>query len=373
MLFHKLTDFYHEFVIERDKNLCIDCDVCIRQCSYGVHFRDAVRNIVDHDNSKCVGCQRCSVFCPTGALITKNYDSSSCQNELGQAVFLRNIYKQAETGEVLSSGLGANAVVPCYWDKLLLDTCLPDNFLNDLSLSTQFTIENPILFGTRSSNPINSNLFAAMKSAAGKLGMDFDVADKQHGEFVAAGHNVADMSVDAVRSGADIVFIEAQQLGRGPFSTRIHNAGMPIELAIAVVDQKLRDEGLRDKVSVVAEGNFRCSADVVKAIALGANAVCIGNAAMAAVGCTCCGQCHTGKCPWGIATTDPILSKRQNPEIAAEKLVNLVSAWNCEIKLMLSAMGLSSLDELRGNRDKLRAVGLSDTEMTILDVKHSGQ
>nr|WP_244512273.1 glutamate synthase-related protein [Maridesulfovibrio ferrireducens] len=240
-------------------------------------------------------------------------------------------------------------------------------------MSTQFTIENPILFGTRSSNPINSNLFAAMKSAAGKLGMDFDVADKQHGEFVAAGHNVADMSVDAVRSGADIVFIEAQQLGRGPFSTRIHNAGMPIELAIAVVDQKLRDEGLRDKVSVVAEGNFRCSADVVKAIALGANAVCIGNAAMAAVGCTCCGQCHTGKCPWGIATTDPILSKRQNPEIAAEKLVNLVSAWNCEIKLMLSAMGLSSLDELRGNRDKLRAVGLSDTEMTILDVKHSGQ
>ncbi|HBE94371.1 MAG TPA: FMN-binding glutamate synthase family protein, partial [Desulfovibrio sp.] len=135
----------------------------------------------------------------------------------------------------------------------------------------------------------------------------------------------------------------------------------------------LRDEGIRNRASIIAAGGTRCSADVVKAIALGADACYIGTAALLAVGCTLCGKCYTGKCPWGIATNDSKLSKRQNPDIAARKMANLIRAWGHEIEEMLGGMGLNSIESLRGNRDKLRAVGLSSTEMDILGVKHAGR
>uniref|UniRef100_UPI000B33929E glutamate synthase-related protein n=1 Tax=Salidesulfovibrio brasiliensis TaxID=221711 RepID=UPI000B33929E len=157
-----------------------------------------------------------------------------------------------------------------------------------------------------------------------------------------------------------------------PGQTR-DNVGIPIELALAQVDQRLRDEGIRHKASVVAAGGIRCSADVLKAIALGADAVYIGTATLLAVGCTLCGRCYTGKCPWGIATNDPKIARRQNPEVAAKKLANLIRAWAHEIEEMLGGMGLNSIESVRGNRDKLRAVGLSDTEMDILGVKHAGR
>ena len=112
---------------------------------------------------------------------------------------------------------------------------------------------------------------------------------------------------------------------------------------------------------------------MIKAIALGADAVNIGTAALIAVGCTLCGRCYTGKCPWGIATNDKKLAKRQNPEVAAERLVNLVRGWSHEIEEMLGGMGLNSIESLRGNRDKLRAVGLTESEMNILGVKHAGR
>jgi glutamate synthase domain-containing protein 2 len=112
---------------------------------------------------------------------------------------------------------------------------------------------------------------------------------------------------------------------------------------------------------------------VVKAIALGADAVNIGTAALLAVGCTLCGRCYTGKCPWGIATNDALLAKRQNPDVAAKKLANLVRAWSHEIMEMLGGMGLNSIESLRGNRDKLRAVGLSAEEMDTLGVKLAGR
>jgi glutamate synthase domain-containing protein 2 len=151
------------------------------------------------------------------------------------------------------------------------------------------------------------------------------------------------------------------------------NVGIPIELALASVDQRLRDEGIRNHASVVAAGGVRCSADVAKAIALGADAVYIGSAALIAVGCTMCQKCYTGKCPWGIATNVPALAKRQNPDIAARKLTNLIRAWGHEIEELLGGMGLNSIESLRGNREKLRAVNLSDTEMDILGVKHAGR
>ena len=191
---------------------------------------------------------------------------------------------------------------------------------------------------------------------------------------IAAVHNVAAIASGIARAGADIVTIDGMRGGTGAAPAMIRdNVGIPIELALAQVDQRLRDEGIRNKVSIVAAGGIRCSADVVKAIALGADAVYIGTATLIAVGCTLCGRCYTGKCPWGIATNDPKLSKRQNPDIAAKKLANLIRAWGHEIEEMLGGMGLNSIESLRGNRDKLRGVGISDIELDILGIKHAGR
>jgi glutamate synthase domain-containing protein 2 len=176
-----------------------------------------------------------------------------------------------------------------------------------------------------------------------------------------------------VRAGADIVAIDGIRgaTGAAPKSIR-DNVGIPIELALASVDTRLRQEGIRNQASLVVAGGFRSSADVLKAIALGADAVYIGTAALISVGCHVCQQCYTGRCSWGIATTDDYLSKRINPEIASERLSNLIRAWSLEIKEMLGGMGINALESLRGNRHHLRAVGLSDTEMEILGVRMAG-
>jgi glutamate synthase domain-containing protein 2 len=92
-----------------------------------------------------------------------------------------------------------------------------------------------------------------------------------------------------------------------------------------------------------------------------------------AVGCTLCGRCYTGKCPWGIATNEARLKKRQNPDVAARRLANLIRAWGHEIQEMLGGMGLNSIESLRGNRDKLRGIGLNQVELDILGVKHAGR
>jgi len=120
-------------------------------------------------------------------------------------------------------------------------------------------------------------------------------------------------------------------------------------------------------------GSIRSSADVVKAIALGADACYIATSALLAMGCHLCRTCNTGKCNWGIATQNPELVKRLNPDIAYKRLVNLVTAWNHEIQEMMGGMGINSIEALRGNRLMLRGVGLNDTELKILGIKHAGE
>ena len=190
---------------------------------------------------------------------------------------------------------------------------------------------------------------------------------------IAAVHNSAAIASGIVRAGADIVAIDGIRGATGAAPKIIRdNVGIPIELAIAAVDARLRQEGIRNQASLITAGGFRNSADVVKAIALGADAVYIGTAALIAMGCTVCQQCHTGRCAWGICTTDPLLSRRINPEIASRRLVNLLRGWALEIKEMLGCMGINALESLRGNRLHLRGVGLTDTELEILGVRPAG-
>jgi len=191
---------------------------------------------------------------------------------------------------------------------------------------------------------------------------------------IAAVHNAAAIASGIVRAGADIIVIDGFRAGTGAAPTRIRdNVGIPIELAIASVDERLKEEGIRKHVSIIASGGIRNSSDVVKAIALGADAVAIATAALIAIGCHMCQKCYTGKCNWGITTQDPELTKRLDPDKAAQRLLNLLRAWSLEIKEMLGGMGINAIESLKGNRLMLRGVGLSETELKILGISHAGQ
>ena len=191
---------------------------------------------------------------------------------------------------------------------------------------------------------------------------------------IAAVHNVAAIASGIARSGADIIAIDGYRGGTGAAPTRIRdNVGIPIELALAAVDSRLREENIRNDVSIVVGGSIRNSADVVKAIALGADAVYIASAALIALGCHQCRSCQTGKCNWGIATQRPDLVRRLNPDLGYKRLVNLVSAWDHEIKEMMGGMGINSIEALRGNRLMLRGIGLTEKELQILGIKHAGE
>ncbi len=190
---------------------------------------------------------------------------------------------------------------------------------------------------------------------------------------VAAVHNIAAIASGIARSGADIIAIDGFRGGTGAAPTRIRDSvGIPIELALAAVDQRLRDEGIRSSVSLVVGGSIRSSADVVKAVALGADAVYVATAALLALGCHLCRTCQTGKCNWGIATQRPELVKRLNPDIGSQRLVNLMTAWNHEIKELMGGMGINSIEALRGNRLMLRGIGLTEKELEILGSSHAG-
>jgi len=135
----------------------------------------------------------------------------------------------------------------------------------------------------------------------------------------------------------------------------------------------LRKERIRNKCSIIVAGGFRNAADIIKAIALGADAVYIGTAALVAMGCILCQKGYTRICNWGIFTTEPWLSKRINPDIATKRFTNMLRGWSLEIKEMLSGMGINAIESLRGNRHHLRGVKLNKWELDVLGIKGASE
>jgi glutamate synthase domain-containing protein 2 len=211
-----------------------------------------------------------------------------------------------------------------------------------------------------------SQLIYALKEATGYA--------KPVAVKIAAVHNVAAIASGVVRAGADILCLDGFRGGTGAAPAIIRNhVGLPLELALAAVDDRLREEGIRNRASIVASGGIRSAADVAKAITLGADAVAIGTAALVAMGCTLCQKCYTGNCSWGIATQRPELVARLDPDRAAERLTNLVQAWSLELKEILGGLGVNAIESLRGSRERLRAVGLEQPALDVLGVKAAGR
>ena len=495
---------YPEYEIVRNYDKCTNCRICEKECANTAHEFLSDNNKIICDDTKCVNCHRCSVLCPTHAIKIVKSGNTYRENANWSNKMLSEIYKQAESGGVLLSGMGNPENYPVYFDKILLNASQVTNPSIDPlrepmeskvhlgarpkkiertadgkiknNLSPQLSLSMPVMFSAMSYGSISYNAHESLARAADELGIlyntgegglhkDFYKYGKNtivqvasgrfgvHPEYLNAGaaveikmgqgakpgigghlpgakivgdisatrmipegtdaispaphhdiysiedlrqliyslkevtnyakpiivkiaavHNVAAIASGIARSGADIIAIDGFRGGTGAAPTRIRdNVGIPIELALASVDKRLRDEGIRSNVSIIAGGSIRSSADVVKAVALGADAVYIGSAALMAMGCHLCRTCHCGKCNWGIATQIPELTKRLDPEVGYKRLVNLMDAWRHEIKEMMGGMGINSIESLKGNRLMLRGVGLNEKELDILSIKHAGE
>ena len=495
---------YPEFEVIRNRDKCIGCRVCERQCANEVHTYDEDGKVMLADDSKCVNCQRCVSLCPTRALKIVKSDCTLRENANWSNDTIKEIYKQANSGGVLLSSMGNPKPFPVYWDKILINASQVTNppidplrepmetrvFLGKKpgsierdekgniinNLRPQLELSMPIMFSAMSYGSISYNAHKSLAIAATELGIYYNtgegglhedfyvygpntivqVASGRFGVYenylkagaaveikmgqgakpgigghlpgtkivgdvsrtrmipegsdaispaphhdiysiedlrqlvyslkeatqykkpiivkVAAVHNIAAIASGIARSGADIIAIDGFRGGTGAAPTRIRdNVCIPIELALAACDQRLREEGIRNNVSLVVGGSIRSASDVVKAIALGADACYVATSALLALGCHLCRTCQTGKCNWGIATQRPELVKRLNPAIGSERLINLMNAWRHEIKELMGGMGINSIEALRGNRLMLRGINLTEKELEILGISHAGE
>ena len=167
----------------------------------------------------------------------------------------------------------------------------------------------------------------------------------------------------AVKAGADVVVLDGMQGGTAATQeVFIENVGLPILSAIRPAVQALQDLGMHRKVQLIVSGGVRNGADVAKALALGADAVAIGTAALIALGDndphleaeyrklgTTAGSYddwHEGRDPAGITTQDDALAARLDPVIAGRKLANYLAVLTLEAQTIARACGKSHVHNL---------------------------
>jgi len=163
------------------------------------------------------------------------------------------------------------------------------------------------------------------------------------------------VAIGAYYAGAHIIHIDGSYGGTGAApDIAKKNIAMPIEYAIPKVHKFLKNEGVRDKITLIASGGIRNAMDVAKAIALGADGVVIGTAELVALECVRCTNCESGRgCARGIASTDPELGNMITEEYAEQRIVNMYLAWRKQWCDILRGLGMKSIKELVGRSDLL--------------------
>ncbi|MEE8204510.1 MAG: glutamate synthase-related protein, partial [Dehalococcoidales bacterium] len=186
------------FIIERDAEKCIQCEVCVSQCSFDNHYYDADDDEIK-SSDKCVGCHRCVIFCPTGALTIRRNQSDYRENYNWRPEVIEDIIKQAETGGMLLTGMGDDKGQRIYWDHLVLNASQvtnpsidplrepmelttylgskPDSVEFDADsnnlkgeLPPQVRLEVPVMFAAMSYGAVSLNVHESLARAATEMG-----------------------------------------------------------------------------------------------------------------------------------------------------------------------------------------------------------
>jgi len=191
----------------------------------------------------------------------------------------------------------------------------------------------------------------------------------------------------AIKSGADVVVIDGMQGGTAATQqVFIEHAGIPTLAALREAVEALEEMKMVGKVQLIISGGIRTGADVAKALAMGADAVSIGQAVLVALGCNSaycadggahqdvsadyerlgtavgyCHHCHTGLCPVGVTTQEPELETRLDPDEGARRLHNYLNVVNMELVTLARACGKSDVHHLE--REDLAALTVEAAAM----------
>ncbi len=183
----------------------------------------------------------------------------------------------------------------------------------------------------------------------------------------------------AAKAGADVIVVDGLEGGTGASpELLLDHTGIPTLGAVCEARAALEDIGLYGEVQLIIAGGIRNGADAAKALALGADAVYMGTAALIALNCNKplfvqdyqklgtepyhCHHCHTGRCPVGITTQDPELMARLPIDAAAERVANFFHAVTAEIQMLARACGKSDVHDLEP--EDLRALTLEASMIT---------
>jgi methylamine---glutamate N-methyltransferase subunit C len=176
----------------------------------------------------------------------------------------------------------------------------------------------------------------------------------------------------AVHAGADVIVVDGMQGGTAATQTVfIEHVGIPTLAAVRQAVEAIDDLNMRGKVQLIVSGGIRSGADVAKAIAMGADAVAIGQGVLMALGCNSaswlsgdqhvsavedyaklgtapgfCHHCHTGRCPVGVTTQDAVLEQRLDPKSGAKRLTNYLKTLNMELTTIARACGKQNVHHL---------------------------
>jgi glutamate synthase domain-containing protein 2 len=183
----------------------------------------------------------------------------------------------------------------------------------------------------------------------------------------------------AAKAGADVVVMDGMEGGTGASPDLLmDHTGIPTLAAVCEAREALAEMGLEGEVQLILSGGIRSGTDAAKALALGADAVSIGTAAMIALNCNRplyvedyhkigtepyqCHHCHTGMCPVGITTQDPELMARLPVEEAADRVANFLNAMTLEIQMLARACGKANVHDLEA--EDLRALTMEASLIT---------
>jgi glutamate synthase (NADPH/NADH) large chain len=184
---------------------------------------------------------------------------------------------------------------------------------------------------------------------------------------LVAQSGVGTIAAGVAKAKADVILISGHNGGTGASpQTSIKYAGLPWEMGLTEAHQVLALNNLRERITLRTDGGLRTGRDIVIAAMMGAEEYGVGTASLIAMGCIMVRQCQSNTCPVGVCTQDPALRERFRG--SADKVVNLFSLLAHEVREILAALGVRSIDEILGRADMLTQVSRGAAHLDDLDL-----